>query len=261
MRHFRVIVILLFFGSELIAQEWQKEDDDKQAERQDWFYSQRAYPRTSIPVGARLNAIRQIQRMEAALRAQRQAALAATGNEINPALTTDSANWSLIGPRPTDAGSSNVTSGRVNAIAIDPRSSDVVYIGAAEGGVWKTTDGGTNWTPLTDDQPSLATGSIALDPNNPDTVYVGTGEENFAQDSYYGAGILKSTDAGATWTNLAGDTFLRATIGRIVIHPSDSQTLLCSASNGLWRSTDGAATWTRVLSGTATSVVFDPSNG
>ena len=261
MRHFRVIVILLFFGSILIAQEWQKENDDKQAERQAWFYSQRAYPLTSIPAGARLNAIRQIQRMEEALRAQRQAALAAAGNGINPALTTDSANWSLIGPRPTDAGSSNVTSGRVNAIAIDPRSSDVVYIGAAEGGVWKTTDGGANWTPLTDDQPSLATGSIALDPSNPDTVYVGTGEENFSQDSYYGAGILKSVNGGATWTNIVGP-FLRAAIGALAVHPTNSQILLAATAAGVWRSADAGATWTQTLSGAAgISLVFDPSNG
>jgi uncharacterized protein (TIGR03437 family) len=261
MRFFRIIGTWLFFGSLLIAQQWQMEDDDKQAQRQDWFYSQRAYPRTSIPAGARLNAIRQIQRMEAALRAQRQAVLAAAGNGTNPALTTDPANWSLIGPRPTDAGSSNVTSGRVNAIAIDPRNSDVVYIGAAEGGVWKTTDGGTNWTPLTDDQPSLATGSIALDPNNPDTVYVGTGEENFSQDSYYGAGILKSADGGATWTNVVGP-FLRDRIGALAVHPTDSQILLAATSAGVWRSTDAGAAWTQTLSGAAgISLVFDPSNG
>src|SRR5260370_11438786 len=103
MKHFRVIIALKFFGSLRIAQDWQrKEDDDKQAERQVWFYSQRAYPQTSIPAGARLNAIRQIQRTETALRAQRQAALAAAGDGTNPALTTDPANLSPIRPPPTD---------------------------------------------------------------------------------------------------------------------------------------------------------------
>src|SRR6185312_12340566 len=61
-----------------------------------------------------------------------------------------------------------------------------------------------NWTPLTDNQPSLAVGSIVLDPQNPQIVYVGTGEENFGSDSYYGVGILKSTNGGATWSNVAG---------------------------------------------------------
>src|SRR5438132_895305 len=193
MSYIRAILSLILFAPFLNAQELPKDDDDKQAERAAWFYNQRAYPGTSIPTGARLNAIRQIDRIDAAARARR-ASRGAAINELSLAPSTDSANWSLIGPRPTDAGTSDVTAGRVNAIAIDPRNADVVYIGAAEGGVWKTTDGGSNWTPLTDNQPSLATGSIALDPNNPDIVYVGTGEENFAVDSYYGAGILKSTD-------------------------------------------------------------------
>src|SRR6202011_6164713 len=140
----------------------------------------------------------------------------------------------------------SVTAGRVNAIAIDPRDNNVVYIGAAEGGVWKTTDGGINWTPLTDSQPSLATGSIAIDPTNPDTVYVGTGEENFAGDSYYGAGILKSTDGGATWTNIVGP-FLRDRIAALAVSPSVAGLIVCAAQSGLWRSTDAGATWARVL--------------
>lgn len=173
----------------------------------------------------------------------------------------DSANWTMIGPRPTGGGSDYVTAGRVNAIAIDPRDNNVAYIGAAEGGVWKTTDGGTTWTPLTDNQPSLATGAIVIDPNNPDTVYVGTGEENFAYDSYYGAGILKSTDGGSTWTNIVGP-FLRDYIGALAISPSDGRVLLCTTTRGVWRSADAGNTWTLQLAGTvAISVAFDPTNG
>src|SRR5205807_1786749 len=162
------------------------------------------------------------------------------------AATTDSANWTLIGPRPTSQGTIYVTAGRVNAIAIDPRDDNTVYIGAAEGGVWKTTDGGANWKPLTDQEASLANGAIALDLSNPDIVYVGTGEENFTGDSYYGAGILKSTDGGNTWTNIVGP-FLRARIGNLAIHPSNSRILLCTTETGVWRSTDAASSWVRVL--------------
>ncbi|MDQ6758803.1 MAG: hypothetical protein M3Z32_02915 [Acidobacteriota bacterium] len=228
----------------------EREPDDEQAERQRWFYEQRAYPLLRIPNGARLNAIRALDAMDRARPKQRAA-------------TTNSAYWVPIGPRPTGQGSTYVTAGRVNAVAVDPRSNDTVYIGAAEGGVWKTTDGGSNWTPLTDDQPSLANGAIALDPSNPDIVYVGTGEENFAEDSYYGAGILKSTDAGANWRNIVGP-FLRAKIGAFAVHPSNGQILLCTTETGVWRSADGASTWSRVLgqSGVGlvagTSVVFDP---
>jgi uncharacterized protein (TIGR03437 family) len=241
------------------AQDQQSQKDDKQLERQQWFYSQRVYPRTSIPPGARLNAIRQIERNDASSRSRHVQAAAA--GVPTPALALDSANWTLIGPRPTGGGTSSITSGRINAIAIDPRDNNVVYIGAAEGGVWKTTDGGQNWTPLTDDQPSLANGAIAIDPLQPDTVYVGTGEENFAGDSYYGIGILKSTDGGRTWTNTVGP-FLRDKIGAIAIEPGNSKVLLCTSTSGVWRSADAGATWINVLTGAAgTSVVFDPTNG
>jgi len=238
----------------------QRELDDRQRDREEWFYSQRTFPLRQIPAGARMKAIADIDKIDRAARL-RHANTPVSSVNSRLATALDSVNWTSIGPRPTDLGSTYVTAGRVNALAIDPRDNNTVYLGAAEGGVWKTTDGGANWTPLTDQQASLANGAIAIDPQNPDTVYVGTGEENFAVDSYYGAGILKSTDAGKTWTNLAGDTFLRATISRIAIHPTNSQTLLLSANTGVWRSTDGAQTWTRTLTGTSTAVVFDPSNG
>uniref|UniRef100_Q022A7 Glycosyl hydrolase n=1 Tax=Solibacter usitatus (strain Ellin6076) TaxID=234267 RepID=Q022A7_SOLUE len=256
----RVFAILFAAGCLLRAQDGPKKvEDDDPRERQEWFYSQRAYPGISIPAGARLNAIRQVQRIDAAARARRLAAAPAAAAGLSPAITNDSAKWTLIGPQPTGAGTTSVTSGRVNAIAIDPRDNNVVYIGAAEGGVWKTTDGGVHWTPLTDTQPSLATGAIAIDPNHPDTVYVGTGEENFAGDSYYGAGILKSTDAGATWTNVVGP-FLRDKIGSIAVQPINSQVVICASTTGIWRSADAGNSWSSVLVGTGVTVAFDPAN-
>jgi uncharacterized protein (TIGR03437 family) len=241
-------------------------DDNKQAQRLDWFYSQRTYPNGAIPKGARRRAILDLDRRDAAARTQRSA----RGSEA-------AQTWRQIGPQPTRyPGSSYMTAGRVNAVAIDPRNNNVVYIGAADGGVWKTVDGGATWTPITDDQPTLATGSIALDPSNPDIVYVGTGEENFAQDSYYGEGILKSTDAGKTWTNIVGP-FEQDFIGAIAINPVNTQVILCAAQSGVWRSTDAANTWTRVLqfpiddangtprihglsSSAAISVLFEPGS-
>jgi uncharacterized protein (TIGR03437 family) len=254
--HYRRIVLGLGICLAAFAQQREKEPDDKQAQREEWFYGQRAYPYGRIPSGARIKAIEEIRAIDRAARLRH-----AAGRTTSRAATTlDSTTWTSIGPRPTDVGSTYVTAGRVNAVAIDPRDSNVVYVGAAEGGVWKTTNGGADWKPLTDDQASLAMGALAIDPANPDTIYAGTGEENFSQDSYYGAGFLKSTDGGATWSNLVGP-FLRDKIAAISIHPTNSQILLCTSLNGVWRSTDGAANWTRVLSGIGTSVVFDPTNG
>ncbi len=261
MNRYTIAIFLSLLCMASFAQ--QREKDDHARARDEWFYSQRAYPLGRIPPLARVNAIAEIRRIDAAARQRRQQLRTASLTDTVRG-TLDAATWTSIGPKPTDGGSTYVTAGRVNAIAIDPRDNNVVYIGAAEGGVWKTTDGGANWKPLTDDQPSLASGAIALDPSNPDIVYVGTGEENFAQDNYYGAGILKSADGGNTWTQIPGPFLTgstRATIGALAIHPSITQILLCSSNIGIYRSSDSAATWTRVLTGIGTSVVFDPSNG
>jgi uncharacterized protein (TIGR03437 family) len=192
--------------------------------------------------------------------------------------------WKLIGPRPTrvfgefgaSGNGSPYTSGRVTSLAVDPRDGNVVYIGASGGGVWKTTDGGQNWQPLTDDQPSLAIGSLAVAPSQPDIVYAGTGEQNNSGDSYYGAGVLKSTDAGATWKQLPGPfatpssssrLFGGAHIGALAVSPNDSNVVLAgiqqtlAATSGIYRSSDGGATWTAVLTGAAGSdLVFNPSD-
>src|SRR5205085_10877250 len=167
------------------------------------------------------------------------------------------------------SGGGPVASGRVSALAIDPRNNNVVYAGGAVGGVWKTTNGGTTWTPLTDTQASLAIGSIVLAPSNPDVIYVGTGESNFSE-SYYGAGVLKSTDAGATWTQLAGP-FVGpfgatqsigdggAEIGGLAVSPTNPNLVLAAvmktvnssafSDSGIYRTTDGGQNWTLVLAG------------
>jgi hypothetical protein len=147
--------------------EEEHEEEGGPARRLDWFAEQRAYPLTSLPKDARLKALSDKRRM---------ISLQATASE----------HWVNIGPAPmrdSIIGRHKVSvSGRTTALAVDPRNSSVIYLGAAQGGVWKSTDDGASWTPLTDDQPSLAVGALTLDPRNPDVVWVGTGEPHFSID-------------------------------------------------------------------------------
>lgn len=242
--------------------EGEKESPDLVRARAAWFYDQRAYPLQHIPQGALQKAIQQRDAMKARQRAAATPQLGTNGIISFPG----DALWHLMGPQPVDEPFSVNTgfptaSGRVTAIAPDPTDAtgQTVYIGGAAGGVWKTTDGGAHWTPLTDSQPSLAVGSIAIDPNNHNIIYVGTGEEDFGADNFYGAGILKSTDGGTTWTQVGASTFAQvlgpqtggAFIGSIAVQPGNSSIVLAAVSffvngtvGGIYRSTDGGATWT-----------------
>ena len=147
------------------------------------------------------------------------------------ALANDAASgqWTLIGPQPLLYGDGRAHSGQVNALAVDPLDSNVVYLGADGGGVWKTTDAGQTWTPLTDNQPSLEIGALVLDPSNPDIVYAGTAFSDADFDNM-GAGILKSSDGGNTWTQLPGPLpigpGLEAVIRSLAVSPSDGNILL-----------------------------------
>jgi photosystem II stability/assembly factor-like uncharacterized protein len=132
-------------------------------------------------------------------------------------------DWMPLGPAPILGGQTpggQPVSGRISAIAADPRDANVIYLAAAGGGVWKTTDAGNSWSPLTDDQATLFMGAIALAPSNPDVIYAGTGEATNSSLSFTGHGVLKSDDAGNTWTLLGADVFDRHTISQIVVAPT-----------------------------------------
>ena len=179
-------------------------------------------------------------------------------------------HWVQLGPTAIPNGQTQIYSsarvlvtGRVTAIVVDPLDPKTIYIGAAQGGVWKTTDGGKNWLPKTDDQASQAIGALALDPGDNRVIYAGTGEGNFSLDSYYGAGVLKSGDAGDTWTLLATETFEGKRFSRIAATPGTPDRLFAATGDGLYRSTNGGNDWKKMSGGglpadTATDVVIDP---
>jgi photosystem II stability/assembly factor-like uncharacterized protein len=248
-----ILVAVVFLGGLRTRPEQSKhgapEDSFLRAE---WFRTQRAYPFNHIPAGARLRSLQQLsQKMDA------EARTIGIGGQMA------GVSWQLAGPEPTNTGYAYpTTSGRVTALAIDPSDSKIVYLGGAEGGIWKTMNGGATWTPLTDKQASLAIGSIAIAPSSHETIYVGTGEEDFSGDSYYGLGLLKSTNAGNSWTLMPGPfASARMDIGSLAVHPTNADVVLAGTNSGVYRTMNGGSSWTEVLSGTATGVLFNPSNG
>jgi len=173
-------------------------------------------------------------------------------------LSGDTASWHPIGPWPASMGSYGTVSGRVTTVAIDPQHPTTIYSGAADGGIWKTVDNGVHWTPLTDDQPTLACGALAIDPLNTNVIYWGTGEQNGCGSlCYSGVGILKSTDGGTTWAMTGLQRAGSATF-TIVIHPSTTDLVYAAMDNGVYRSTNGGAVWGSVLSGRATDLIMNP---
>jgi uncharacterized protein (TIGR03437 family) len=288
--------------ADIFATRMEGEEEHEGERREDWFYRQRAYPAKIIPANAGSRMVEQLDREEARMRdlKLRRQAIGRPASEPDQQLV-----WAALGPQPILNGQTfgfprNSVSGRISAIALDPRydgvNNQTLYVGGAQGGVWKSTDNGANWTPITDGQPSIATGAIAIDPRNPETVYAGTGEGNRCALCYYGAGLLKSTNGGATWTVIAGPPSVRApgvpafpntAFSRIEIDPTNSSTLFVATAFGLtssattegtdlatltnlqvgvWKSTDAGATWRNVDPGetqgafSAHDVVVDPRN-
>ncbi len=184
----------------------------------------------------------------------------------NPGLneaTFKGLEWRGIGPA--------LMSGRIADIAIDPVDRSTWYIAVGSGGVWKTTNRGTTWTSVFDDQESYSIGSITIDPNNHNMVWVGTGENVSGRHVGFGDGIYKSPDGGETWKNMGLEASEH--IGMIAIDPRDSNVVYVAAQGPLWsaggdrglyKSIDGGESWEKILAGGeytgVNEVHLDPSN-
>jgi len=164
-----------------------------------------------------------------------------------------------------------LTSGRISDIAVNPSNTNEYYVAVASGGVWKTSNAGNTYVPVFDQQGSYSIGCVAIDPSNPNNVWVGTGENNNQRSVAYGDGVYKSEDRGKTWKNMGLKTSEH--IGKIIVHPKNSQIVWVSSMGPLWseggergiyKTTDGGKTWKNVLSidehtGVA-DMVIDPRN-
>src|SRR5262245_44514148 len=195
---------------------------------------------------ARSQAIRRMEGQERSLRQQH--ALTNAAGQLIPAAPSGVV-WVSLGPAPIPNGqtfgSTVPVSGRVTAIAIDPTdvNGNTVYVGAAQGGVYRTLDGGATWTPLMDTALSLAIGSITIDPTDHNTVLVGTGEGNLALDSFFGVGVYVIQNATSPSPILSGpfhteagtgnDVFTGRSVTKIIVNPTDHNKVLLSTSSGV----------------------------
>ena len=237
--------------------------DSRPFQRWWWGFQQRAYPLAEIPANAKSRALEQIKRTKTA-----QGAVA--GNI-----------WVNIGPAPElggqigSTGGTRPMSGRVTAIAAHPADANRWLVAAAQGGIWETLDAGATWTAKTDNQATLAMGALVFAPSDSTIVYAGTGESNRSNDSYGGAGLLKSTDGGSTWTLLAASTFAKNSFSALKVDPNNASILLAAITTGVFgrvsvfapspprgvhRSTDGGVSWVRTRDGAASDLATDPTN-
>ena len=157
-----------------------------------------------------------------------------------------------------------VASGRIIDIAVVPGNTSTWYVAVASGGVWKTTNAGTTWTPIFDNEGSYSIGCVTVDPNNANVIWVGSGENNSQRSVGYGDGVYKSLDGGKTWKN----TGLKSSehIGKIIVDPRNSDVVYASAQGPLWgaggerglyKTTDGGKTWKAVLTVSENTGVSD----
>jgi photosystem II stability/assembly factor-like uncharacterized protein len=221
------------------------EGENTPARRRDDFHGERAFPFDRIPDGALERAWQ--QREAARVRQSNVSRGQAAGFE-----------WKSLGPAPDQLAPRQLT-GRVRAIAVHPLDASIVYVGSASGGVWKTTNDGASWRPLTDGQCNLNTGALAIDPANPRVVYVGTGEPRQS----VGCGLLRSSDDGQTWTRLGAATFGTSQIARILIDPAtagapDRTTIYVGSTAGFYKSTNGGQTLQRLSPARGGDVWMDP---
>lgn len=145
--------------------------------------------------------------------------------------------WSSLGPAPIDTPA---YTGRIAALAVSREQPNLYYAGGASGGVWRSRNGGSGWSPLTDDLPSLAIGALAIDPADERVIYAGSGEANYAYHSLYGAGLYKSTDGGRSWRVLAAGTFSGRTFSRLVVGVDGVVWAAVARAGGTHRGREGA---------------------
>ncbi|HIP49136.1 MAG TPA: hypothetical protein EYG92_09260, partial [Lutibacter sp.] len=163
-------------------------------------------------------------------------------------------NWQSIGPTTVTPKQGQ---GRINTIIVDPNNPNTYYVGAPSGGLWKSTNAGASWTPLTDYLYQIGVSGIAIDPNDSNTIYISTGDD----DNYntLSIGVLKSTNGGITWSNPSSD-FTGNITNEIYINPNNSNMIWVATNTGVYRSIDAGLNWVNILSDNIIDLKIKPNN-
>lgn len=234
-----VLIPVIYFSFQI-----NNNEEEEMSPGYDWFEMQRAYPFDEIPYAERLQSLEYVK------------------NNMSKDKSINS-NWTLAGPINIE--------GRITTIAIDPNNPQIVYIGSANGGVWKSTNYCQTWTSVFDNQNTSSIGAIAIDPLNTNIIYCGTGEANSLRSHYPGTGMYKSTNGGTSWTFIGLPNSFN--IGNIAINPSNTQEIYTAVlgatrrknpERGLYKSTNGGFNWTNTFfisdSVGVVDVTIDPTN-
>ncbi|MDF1695368.1 MAG: MopE-related protein [Saprospiraceae bacterium] len=230
------------FNAEWEGREYQKGFGWKQFKRWENFWKDRVNKDGSFPSKIQFDrAYKQLEQIKS--RAE------------NSTRSLDSP-WEALGPFNLSNGQ-----GRINVVEVDPTDPNTIYIGAPSGGLWKTTDGGSSWKPLTDHLPTVTASGVAINPQNPQTLLLSTGDFNHWHA--YGTGIWRSDDGGETWSQSElvwnpSSGYVRG--GKISYHPTDTNIVLCATHSGLYRSSDGGTNWVRVITNDTEDFEFNPGN-
>jgi hypothetical protein len=235
---------------------------DKPAQASSWYLRKRLPEgMTELPVERYFTALAQIRNMPQFSTALNKVVTTKTTRTGKSAQTQKTAGKndgdaqpSLVGDLQAgvlgtweDLGPGNV-GGRSRVMLVHPTDPDILYTAGVAGGIWKSVDGGASWSPLSDFMANIAVTCMAFDPDNPDILWAGTGEGFFNADAVRGAGIFRSTNAGATWFRMpatANSNFFF--VQDLVVSPADSSHIYAATRTGVHRSLDGGLSWTNVL--------------
>jgi hypothetical protein len=223
----------------------------KQYKRWEWYWQSRVLPNGDFPEAGRN--LREVEKYRAAKQQQ-------SGPMRSLISGLQTGTWESIAQTSSNGEYDGI--GRVNCVAFHPTDVNIFYAGTPGGGIWKTTDGGSTWVPLSDNIAQTGVTSIVVDPVDPNIIYIGTGD-GYGNLDVKGIGVLKSINGGATWqtTGLSWVTSQQNVVSAMEMSPTNTSVLVAATTAGLYKTTDAGATWTQLRTGRHQDVKFKPGDG